>query len=62
MELISFLFVFSQCIMDLENSRDDLLYELYKLPHQNPNETRLLKEYFSDMQTLSDDLGEYHDT
>ncbi|KAB7502632.1 Exocyst complex component 3 [Armadillidium nasatum] len=46
-----------QCIMDLENSRDDLLFELHKLPHQNPNESRLLKEYFADMQTLSEDLG-----
>ncbi|XP_042239451.1 exocyst complex component 3-like [Homarus americanus] len=46
-----------QCLMDLENSRDDLLFELHKLPHQNPNDTRMLKEYFADVQKLSDDLG-----
>ena len=45
--------------MDLENSRDDLLYELHKLPHQNPNDTGMLKEYFSEVQTLSDNLGLY---
>ena len=47
--------------MDLENSRDDLLYELHKLPHQNPNDTGMLKEYFSDVQTLSDNLGSIFD-
>lgn len=47
-----------QCLMDLENSRDDLLFELHKLPHQNPNDTRMLKEYFADVQNLSDELGE----
>lgn len=46
-----------QCLMDLENSRDDLLFELHKLPHQNPNDTRMLKEYFADVQNLSEDLG-----
>ncbi|XP_050707871.1 exocyst complex component 3-like [Eriocheir sinensis] len=46
-----------QCLMDLENSRDDLLFELHKLPHQNPNDTRMLKEYFADVHKLSEDLG-----
>ncbi|XP_047492530.1 exocyst complex component 3-like [Penaeus chinensis] len=46
-----------QCLMDLENSRDELLFELHKLPHQNPNDTRVLKESFADVQKLSDDLG-----
>ncbi|KAK3868957.1 hypothetical protein Pcinc_025706 [Petrolisthes cinctipes] len=46
-----------QCLMDLENSRDDLLFELHKLPHQNPNDTRMLKEYFAEVQNLSDELG-----
>lgn len=48
---------FFQCLMDLENSRDELLFELHKLPHQNPNDTRVLKESFADVQKLSDDLG-----
>ncbi|KAK8375438.1 hypothetical protein O3P69_008347 [Scylla paramamosain] len=46
-----------QCLMDLENSRDDLLFELHKLPHQNPNDTRMLKEYFADVHKLSEELG-----
>lgn len=46
--------------MDLENSRDELLFELHKLPHQNPNDTRVLKESFADVQKLSDDLGLFY--
>lgn len=46
-----------QCLMDLENSRDDLLFELHKVSHQNPNDTRMLKECFADVQKLSEDLG-----
>ncbi|KAF2365226.1 Exocyst complex component EXOC3/Sec6 [Trinorchestia longiramus] len=46
-----------QCLMDLENSRDDLLFELHKLPHQNPNDTKMLTEYFADVNKLSVDLG-----
>lgn len=49
-----------QCLMDLENSRDELLFELHKLPHQNPNDTRVLKESFADVQKLSDDLGLFY--
>ena len=48
-----------KCLMDLENSRDDLLFELHKLPHQNPNDTRMLKEYFADVHKLSEELGAY---
>ncbi|KAA0202992.1 hypothetical protein HAZT_HAZT003038 [Hyalella azteca] len=46
-----------QCLMDLENSRDDLLFELHKLPHQNPNDTKMLTEYFADVNKLSEYLG-----
>ena len=45
--------------MDLENSRDDLLFELHKLPHQNPNDTKMLTEYFADVNKLSEDLGRF---
>uniref|UniRef100_A0A2P2I4L7 Exocyst complex component 3-like n=1 Tax=Hirondellea gigas TaxID=1518452 RepID=A0A2P2I4L7_9CRUS len=46
-----------QCLRDLENSRDDLLFELHKLPHQNPNDTNMLTEYFADVNKLSIALG-----
>nr|CAD7204109.1 unnamed protein product [Timema douglasi] len=42
-----------QCLTDLENSRDDLLYELYKLPNQAPADKIMLKAYFEDVEGLS---------
>ncbi|KAK0175117.1 hypothetical protein PV327_008896 [Microctonus hyperodae] len=42
-----------QSLMDLENSRDDLLYELYKLPNQSTPDKVMLKAYFEDVETLS---------
>lgn len=42
-----------QCLIDLENSRDDLLYELHKLPNQPPKDKILLKAYFEDVESLS---------
>lgn len=42
-----------QCLSDLENSRDDLLYELHKLPNQPPKDKILLKAYFEDVESLS---------
>jgi len=42
-----------QSLVDLENSRDDLLYELHRLRHQNTTDRDLLKEYFADVTELS---------
>jgi exocyst complex component 3 len=42
-----------QSLTDLENSRDDLLYELHKLPHQAPADKVMLKAYFEDVEVLS---------
>ncbi|XP_043269347.1 exocyst complex component 3 [Venturia canescens] len=42
-----------QSLMDLENSRDDLLYELHKLPNQSVPDTLMLKAYFEDVEMLS---------
>jgi exocyst complex component 3 len=42
-----------QSLMDLESSRDDLLYELYKLPNEKPVDKIMLKAYFEDVQDLS---------
>ncbi|KAI4484165.1 hypothetical protein M0804_007621 [Polistes exclamans] len=42
-----------QSLMDLENSRDDLLYELHKLPNQSTADTIMLKAYFEDVEMLS---------
>ncbi|XP_066140690.1 exocyst complex component 3 [Euwallacea fornicatus] len=42
-----------QCLRDLENSRDDLLFELHKLPNQSPHDKSLLKAYFSEVEVLS---------
>uniref|UniRef100_A0A6M2DID1 Putative exocyst complex subunit sec6 n=1 Tax=Xenopsylla cheopis TaxID=163159 RepID=A0A6M2DID1_XENCH len=45
-----------QCLSDLENSRDDLLYELHKLPNQSPYDKGMLKACFNDVESLSDVL------
>jgi len=42
-----------QSLVDLENSRDDLLYELHRMRHQNTKDRDLLKEYFSEVTELS---------
>jgi len=45
-----------QCLIDLENSRDDLLFEVHKLPNQAPSDKILLKAYFEDVEVMSDML------
>lgn len=42
-----------QCLIDLENSRDDLLFEVHKLPNQAPSDKILLKAYFEDVDVMS---------
>lgn len=44
-----------QCLRDLENSRDDLLFELHKLPNQSMG-VLTVKKYFSEVETLSTKL------
>ncbi|GAB6023908.1 SNARE-binding exocyst subunit S6, variant 2 [Chamberlinius hualienensis] len=46
-----------QKLTDLENSRDDLLYELHKLPNNSPSDQNKLKHYFSEVDKLSEELG-----
>uniref|UniRef100_A0ABM0N1G4 Exocyst complex component 3-like n=1 Tax=Saccoglossus kowalevskii TaxID=10224 RepID=A0ABM0N1G4_SACKO len=46
-----------KCLMDLENSRDDLLFELHKQPSDNPSDDYLLKRYFADVESLSNALA-----
>ncbi|XP_055547922.1 exocyst complex component 3 [Wyeomyia smithii] len=45
-----------QCLSDLENSRDDLLFELHKLPKQNAHDKITLKRYFEKVETVSTTL------
>lgn len=47
-----------QCLSDLENSRDDLLYELHKLTKQNTHDKITLKCYFDKVETISNALLE----
>lgn len=42
-----------QYLTNLENSRDDLLYELHKFPNQSPHDKMMLKAYFAEVETLS---------
>jgi len=42
-----------QSLVDLENSRDDLLFELHRLGHNNTRDRDLLKEYFEAVNDLS---------
>lgn len=42
-----------QCLTDLENSRDDLLYELHRLPNQSSHDKIMLKAYFEDVEMVS---------
>jgi hypothetical protein len=51
------LLILQQSLTDLENSRDDLLFELHKLPNQAPADTIMLKEYFEDVNELSKFMG-----
>lgn len=54
--LKSLLVLFSlslQSLRDLENARDDLLFELHKLPNEYAHDKSLLKAYFTDVETLS---------
>uniref|UniRef100_A0A6B2ECA6 Putative exocyst complex subunit sec6 n=1 Tax=Phlebotomus kandelakii TaxID=1109342 RepID=A0A6B2ECA6_9DIPT len=45
-----------QCLSDLENSRDDLLFELHKLPKQYVHDKITLKRYFEKVETVSQEL------
>jgi exocyst complex component 3 len=47
-----------QCLSDLENSRDDLLFELHKLTKQNTHDKITLKCYFDKVETVSNALQE----
>lgn len=46
-----------QHLYELEKSRYALLHELHKNPSCNPNDKITLKQYFSDVDKLSDELG-----
>lgn len=46
-----------QCLTDLEHSRDDLLFELHRLPSTSPADKNMLKHYFAEVEKLSEELG-----
>lgn len=45
-----------QCLAGLENSRDDMLFELHKLPKQSAHDKMTLKRYFEKVETVSQQL------
>lgn len=47
-----------QCLSDLEYSRDELLFELHKLPKQYAHDKITLKQYFEKVDTVSKALEE----
>ncbi|RWS26204.1 exocyst complex component 3-like protein, partial [Leptotrombidium deliense] len=46
-----------QSLTELENSRDDLLYEMHRLPSTSAADKNMLKHYFSEVEKISDELG-----
>lgn len=44
-------------LMDLENSRDDLLFEMHRLSSTSSSDKSMLKHYFSEVEKVSEDLG-----
>ncbi|XP_063778865.1 exocyst complex component 3 [Pseudophryne corroboree] len=44
-------------LMDLECSRDDLMYEQYRMDSKNTHDMKLIQNYFGKIQLLSDELG-----
>lgn len=47
-----------QCLTDLENSRDDILFELHKLPKQYTTDKMTLKSNFAKVEAVSAQLGQ----
>lgn len=44
-------------LMDLENSRDDLLFEMHRLSSTSSSDKAMLKHYFSEVEKISEELG-----
>lgn len=46
-----------KALSDLECSRDELLYELHKQANNQASDRAMLKQYFADVERLSDELA-----
>ena len=40
-------------LMDLENSRDELLYEIHRQPQQSPTNSITIRTYFKDVSPIA---------
>lgn len=47
-----------QCLIEMEDARDDILFELHNLPEQFPTDRMTLRRNFGNVETVSSRLAQ----